>query len=500
MKLHELLNHLLGLRAVHLENPEIKSIDIDSREVGPGSLFVCIQGYHLDGHHFVDEAVKNGAVAVVAQHDIDAQVPVTVVKDTSRAVSVLADALYNHPTKHLHLIGVTGTNGKTTTANLIDKILSDYGQKTGVIGTIGMKSGGRPLELKSTTPTTPQSDTLQKSLSQMVADGVQSAVMEVSSHALDMGRVRGCDYNIAVFTNLSQDHLEYHPTMAHYLQAKGLLFSQLGNTYGNDGIKAAVLNGDDEASFSFLKRMTAAQIMTYGIQTNCDVIAKEIRLSGKGTEFCLETPYGNARVQLQLIGQFNVYNALAAASACLLSGVPIDQVTTSLEAVEGVPGRFETIDSGQPYTVVVDYAHTPDSLENVLTTVKEFAQGKVYVVVGCGGDRDRSKRPLMAQVAVRYGDIAVFTSDNPRSEDPCAIIKDMESGVDPDQSVSIVDRREAIRYAVDTAKPKDVIVIAGKGHETYQILSGETINFDDREEARKAIAIKEKNVCSQEKN
>jgi UDP-N-acetylmuramoyl-L-alanyl-D-glutamate--2,6-diaminopimelate ligase len=486
MRLNELLHHLIGYRFNHHNNPRITSIEVDSREIQAGSLFVCINGYTMDGHDFVGEAVKRGAAAIVANHPVAASVPVAVVKDTSRAASVLADVFYKHPTRDLHLIGVTGTNGKTTTTNIIEKILSDHGQSTGLIGTIGMKIGDETFNVKNTTPETV---TLQKGFSEMAGKGVHSAVMEVSSHALDMGRVRGCDFNIAVFTNLSQDHLDYHPTMENYLRAKGLLFSQLGNTYGNDALKAAVLNGDDEASKT-LEKMTSAQIVTYGIKTDCDITAKNIKLSEKGTTFRLDTPLGCVDVQLKLIGMFSVYNALAAASACLLSGISVTEIKKSLEEVEGVPGRFEAVDEGQPYTVIVDYAHTPDSLENILTTVKEFAERKIYIVVGCGGDRDRSKRALMAQVAAKYSDHAVFTSDNPRSEDPRAIIKDMEAGIDNKNYVVITDRREAIRYAVKNAKEKDIIVIAGKGHETYQVIGSQVIDFDDRIVAREAIKEK----------
>ncbi|HET7656673.1 MAG TPA: UDP-N-acetylmuramoyl-L-alanyl-D-glutamate--2,6-diaminopimelate ligase [Bacillales bacterium] len=486
MKLKSLLDNLIGVKADFTENPSISSVETDSRLVQAGSLFVCIKGFTADRHDFVNQAIEKGAAAIVAERHIESSVPVAYVPDTNRAAAVLADALYGNPSRKLHLVGVTGTNGKTTTTHLIEKVFADQGQKTGLIGTIGMTVSGKQMKLKSTTPTTPDAITLQRGFAEMVSDGVQTAVMEVSSHALDMGRVRGSDFNVAVFTNLSQDHLEYHPTMEDYFQAKSLLFSQLGNTYDRNQLKAAIINADDERADQ-LKKMTAVQLLTYGIEKPADIWAESIELSEKGTRFTLCTPFGKADVKLNLIGLFNVYNVLAAAAACLVSGVSFESVCKSLEDAIGVPGRFEVVDEGQPYTVIVDYAHTPDSLENVLKTVRQFANGRIYAVVGCGGDRDRTKRPLMAQIAVQYADKAVFTSDNPRSEDPESIIRDMEEGVKTADYVSIPDRTEAIQYAINEAEANDILLIAGKGHETYQIIGDETIHFDDREKAREAI-------------
>ncbi|HET7522393.1 MAG TPA: UDP-N-acetylmuramoyl-L-alanyl-D-glutamate--2,6-diaminopimelate ligase [Bacillales bacterium] len=486
MQLKSLLDHLLICRGSFSDNPDITSVETDSRNVTDGSLFICIRGHTVDGHDFADEAVQSGAAAIVSEQPLKVPVPTAVVPDSKRAVAVLADAFYGRPTKQLRLIGVTGTNGKTTTTHLIQAIFAGNGEKTGLIGTVGMKIAGESAGLRSATPTTPEAVVLQKAFAKMVKENVDMAVMEVSSHALDMGRVWGSDFDIAVFTNLSQDHLEYHPTMEHYFQAKSLLFSQLGNTYDRNGRKAAVINADD-ARAEDLKRVTAVQILTYGIKNHADVRAQQIELSEKGTRFLLATPFGSREITMPLIGLFNVYNALAAASSALLSGISLDRVKESLESVSGVPGRFEVVGEGHPFTVIVDYAHTPDSLENVLSTVRQFARGRVFAVVGCGGDRDHTKRPLMAQVAVKYSDVAVFTSDNPRNEDPLAIIRDMEKGVNGEAFVSIPDRSEAIHYAVGEASDGDIIVIAGKGHETYQIIGGDVIDFDDREVARQAI-------------
>jgi UDP-N-acetylmuramoyl-L-alanyl-D-glutamate--2,6-diaminopimelate ligase len=484
MELLTLLSYLHDIQQINPKiNPTITSIEMDSREVKKGSLFICVKGYTVDGHDFAEQAIKNGAAAIIAERELPVDVPVIKVKDSRRAMAILADAFYGQPTHKLHLIGVTGTNGKTTTTYLIEQIFHAYGKKTGLIGTIQMKIGNETFETKNTTP---ESLTLQKVFHQMVENQVETAVMEVSSHALDMGRVHGCDFDVAVFTNLTQDHLDYHETMDKYLQAKGLLFAQLGNRYDHHKPKFAVLNADDEAS-NVYKRMTAAHIITYGIDNESDIMAKNIVMTSKGTSFDLVTPTETVKMNIQLIGRFSVYNVLAAAAACLASGVPLDVIVNALEKTKGVPGRFEVVNVGQNFTVIVDYAHTPDSLENVLVTIQQFAKGKIYTVVGCGGDRDRTKRPIMANIAAKYSDMAIFTSDNPRSEDPMQILNDMEAGLEKNNFCSIVDRKKAIAYAVSLAKEDDVILIAGKGHETYQIIGNDVFEFDDRKVAAEAI-------------
>jgi UDP-N-acetylmuramoyl-L-alanyl-D-glutamate--2,6-diaminopimelate ligase len=482
MKLDELIHHLLSYRILGKENPTITSIEMDSRAVKEGSLFVCIQGFTVDGHDYIEQAIEKGAAALLVEKEIKAKVPVIVVSDTKRAMALLADVYYNHPTKHMHLIGVTGTNGKTTTTYLIDQIMEDSGRNTGRIGTINMKINDKEFEMKNTTP---ESLFLQKAFHDMLTAKVETAVMEVSSHALDLGRVRGCDFNVAVFTNLTQDHLDYHKDMETYLQAKALLFSQLGNTYDKNRPKVAVLNADDNASKTF-KKVTSAQVLTYGIENEADIMAVNIVMAGDKTQFVLQTKNERVDVSLHMVGKFSIYNALAAAGACLVSGVSLQQIKRSLEKVQGVPGRFEVVKTDQPFTVIVDYAHTPDSLENVLLTAQEFAVGKVYVVVGCGGDRDRTKRPLMANIAVEHSNHAFFTSDNPRSEEPEQILRDMTDELTGEYSV-IVDRKKAIYEAIRSAKKDDVIVIAGKGHETYQIIGKKTYDFDDRLVAEQAI-------------
>ncbi|MGD8190023.1 UDP-N-acetylmuramoyl-L-alanyl-D-glutamate--2,6-diaminopimelate ligase [Brevibacillus ginsengisoli] len=486
MQLKELLAPLLLVQVSGDDNRTITGISMDSRKVKPGDLFICLTGFTVDGHVYAEQAVAKGAVAILSERKLDVNATVAIVPDTRRAMAIVADLFFQSPTKALKLIGVTGTNGKTTTTHLIDKILSDQKKRTGLIGTIHMRIGEVYEEVKNTTPDVLD---LQGAFGRMREIGTEYAIIEASSHALDMGRLRGCNFHTAVFTNLTQDHLDYHETMESYKQAKSLLFSQLGNDYDVQTMKTAVLNADDPASELFA-RVTAARVITYGIENKADVSATDIRVTSKGTSYTLHTFAGTTQLNLQLIGKFNVYNTLAAVATALAEGISLADIKQSLQEVKGVNGRFEAVDAGQHFTVIVDYSHTPDSLENALGTVKEFAQGKVFCIVGCGGDRDKTKRPIMAKIATNYADLTVLTSDNPRSEEPMAILRDMEEGlkdVASDKYVSLVDRREAIQYAVSQAQENDVILIAGKGHETYQIIKGEVLPFDDREVARTSI-------------
>lgn len=472
------------------ENLEISNMEVDSRDVTPNSLFVCIKGQTVDGHDFAAQAADKGAVALLAEKKIETALPLIIVKDTSRALAMIGAHFYHYPTGELPLIGITGTNGKTTVSYLLESIFNKHSKKTGVIGTIQMKIGNHAYPVQNTTP---HALFLQKTFHDMRNQGVEQAIMEVSSHALDQGRVYGCDYDIAVFTNLSQDHLDYHKDMDDYLRAKSLLFSQLGNSYSKKKKKYAVINADDD-SCELLMKSTAQQVLTYACENDADITADNIALHAGGTTFRLSTPVGETTINSRLIGLFNVYNMLAACGAAVASKVPLAHIKSALEEIPGVNGRFEPVDCGQNFTVIVDYAHTPDSLENVLLTAKEFAKGDVYVVVGCGGDRDRSKRPLMAQIAVKYGDHVLFTSDNPRTEDPEAILSDMVAGVKDSPAIYevVVSRDQAISEAINRAKKDDVILIAGKGHETYQQIGLEKHHFDDREIAAAAIKNKER--------
>ncbi len=478
-----MLQYLYPFISPQIEDIEVKSIENDNRKVEPGSLFVCIKGHRVDGHDFAVDAERKGAVAVLAEKELSLHIPVIVVKDTKRAMTLLADYFYGHPTQKLNLIGITGTNGKTTTSHLIEKIFADQSQVTGLIGTMYTKIDGETFETPNTTP---EGLTLQKTFKRMVDRNVSTAIMEVSSHALVEGRVHGCDYDIAVFTNLTQDHLDYHKTMEEYRRAKGLLFSQLGNTFCDHKPKYAVLNADDAASQEY-KCMTAARVVTYGIDHEADFQAANISMDVNGTSFDLITPFGTQHVRMKMIGKFSVYNMLASITAAAVAGIPLNHIIASLEEVEGVSGRFEAVNAGQDFSVIVDYSHTPDSLENALKTVRQIARKRIFVVVGCGGDRDKLKRPLMAKIACTLSTDPVFTSDNPRSEDPEQILRDMEAGVKGESFKSIPDRRKAIEFVVNEAQEGDVILIAGKGHETYQIIGQDILDFDDRTVAKEAI-------------
>ncbi|GKU82378.1 UDP-N-acetylmuramoyl-L-alanyl-D-glutamate--2,6-diaminopimelate ligase [Niallia sp. NCCP-28] len=489
MQLKKLIESLQPYTVYDGEDIEIVSIENDNRKVTKGSLFICIKGFTVDGHQFAKQAYEAGAAAILAEKPLDFPIPVIVVKDTKKASSILADAFYEHPTKKLQLIGITGTNGKTTTSHLIEAILKEANQKTGIIGTMYTKIND---EIQETKNTTPEPVTLQKIFYEMVEKEVETAVMEVSSHALVEGRVHGCDYDVAVFTNLSQDHLDFHGTMEEYKRAKGLLFTRLGNTFSQEKPKYAILNSDDPVSCEY-EQQTAALVLTYGIDNEeADIRAKNIQIHALGTTFELETPFGEFPVSIKMIGKFNVYNVLASIAAGIAIRIPVSIIIKAIEKVEGVAGRFEAVYNGQNFAVIVDYSHTPDSLENALKTVKEFAKNDIYVIVGCGGDRDKTKRPLMAKIACEHATHAIFTSDNPRSEDPAQILKDMEEGVRGEKYILIEDRKEAIFYAVEQAKEGDVILIAGKGHETYQLIGSKVLDFDDRLVAKEAIEEQKK--------
>lgn len=483
MTLKELLEPLRFENIISDENPKITSLSMDSREVTAGTLFICIKGYTVDGHDFAKQAEKQGAVAIIAERELPVSIPVIIVRDSKRTMAKVACHYYNNPTTKLNLIGVTGTNGKTTVTHLLEKIMNDQKRKTGLIGTMYTKIGD---DLSKTNNTTPESLPLQKLFSEMRENNVDTALMEVSSHALHLGRVHGCDFDIAIFTNLTPDHLDYHQTMEAYLYAKGLLFAQLGNVPSS---KVAIINADDPASDELI-RMTAVDVVTFGLDKKADVFASDIQLSASGTTFKLNIFDETVIVSMKLIGKFSVYNALAAAAGAYVSSVSIEDIKRSLEEVEGVAGRFETVDSGQDFSVIVDYAHTPDSLENVLQTVKQLAKKRVIAVVGCGGDRDRKKRPIMAGIASELADQTIFTSDNPRTEDPEAIVKDMVEGVKTDNYSVIIDREIAIKTAIFEAETDDIVLIAGKGHETYQIIGKQTIHFDDREVAKRMLQEK----------
>ncbi|MCK8487838.1 UDP-N-acetylmuramoyl-L-alanyl-D-glutamate--2,6-diaminopimelate ligase [Paenibacillus sp. MBLB2552] len=491
MLLKELATYLMASQIQGDGETSCTGIAIDSRKVEPGDLFICLPGHTVDGHDYARQAAEQGAAALVVERWLDdAGLPQLKVKDCRLAMAVLGGVFFGAPSSRLKVIGVTGTNGKTTTTYLIERILQDQGRETGLIGTIQRRFAGQTYPM---TGTTPESLELQHYLYDMAEGGGEYCVMEVSSHALDQGRVKGTRFRTAVFTNLTQDHMDYHKTMEDYRGAKALFFSRLGNTYAENSEERsyAVLNADDSASAYFAKQ-TAAEVITYGVEQEADVRASEISITARGTSFHVDTFSGSADISLRMVGKFNVYNALAAISAALLEGIPLEQIKASLESVKGVEGRVEAVDEGQEFAVIVDYAHTPDGLENVLRTVNEFAKGRVICVFGCGGDRDRTKRPIMGRIAAKYAQQVMITSDNPRTENPDAILRDIEQGliddgVDQARYELIVDRREAIQKAIEMASREDVVLIAGKGHETYQLIGSKVLDFDDRIVAKEAI-------------
>ncbi len=474
-----LLSDLLSghqIEAGTTEGPvPVKGIAYDSRQVKPGYIFVAIKGFKTDGHQYIEDAVSKGAAAIVTQREvrIPEGIPWVRIADTRKGLARMAARFYGFPCDKMRVIGVTGTNGKTTTTYMIREVYKNAGKKTGLIGTINNMIGEKVLPVKHTTP---ESVDLQKFMAQMVKEQVEAAVMEVSSHALSLHRVEGCHFDIGVFTNITQDHLDFHRDMEDYLAAKTRLFAGAGTS---------IINADSDYCERISKE-SGGKVVTYGMERQADVMAREINISPAGVSFRAIWPGGDIQVDLQLTGLFNVYNALAAFSVGLEEGLEPEGIKEALEALEGVPGRFELVNKGQPFAVIVDYAHTPDGLENILSTARQFTSGRLITVFGCGGDRDRTKRPLMGKLGVELSDLAVITSDNPRTEDPGKIIEDILEGVDSAGSVDytvIQDRGSAIGYAIKSAQAGDVVVIAGKGHETYQEINGERFHFDDREEA-----------------
>lgn len=460
----------------------------DSRQASRGAMFVAMQGAHVDGHSFIPEVIKKGAAVIMTEQAIEPPAGTAVLKVPAldAALQIVVPAFWDYPGRQLRMIGITGTNGKTTTSYLIHAILREAGHKTGLIGTIQILIGDKKLPVHNTTPNVVD---LQRILATMVDEGMEYAVMEVSSHALDQDRVAGCEFDTAVFTNLTQDHLDYHKTMENYRQAKAKLFA--GLAAGTKPGKTAVVNIDDEAG-AFMLEHTTAERITYAIKAEkADLRAVEVRLHASGADFAVQGGFGRIKLQLAITGLFNVYNVLGAVGAALAEEIPLGVIAKALTAFRGVPGRFELIDCGQPFAVVVDYAHTPDGLENILRTAREITPHHIITVFGCGGDRDRTKRPIMGRIAAELSDAVIATSDNPRSEDQTSILAEVMTGVREkigNKAVDeIPDRRQAIFVAIAMAQPGDTVIIAGKGHEDYQILKDKTIHFDDREVARAAL-------------
>lgn len=481
-------------------NTRVDDIVIDSKAVLPGTLFVALKGTAKDGHDYIDEAIQRGAAAVLMQGPLPEarrvsapQVTFIEVSNTKEALRHLVPYFFDYPAEKLQIIGITGTNGKTTTAYLIDALLTQAGKSTGLLGTIVHRLGGRTLKAKNTTPGLLD---LQRNFSEMQQQGITHVVMEVSSHALDQGRVAGCLFSTAVFTNLTQDHLDYHQNMTAYFKAKKTLFYQCKGKW--------IINVDDPWGEQ-LARESPQKVWAYGIDKKKDLYPLEWKSSLDGLSMNVHTPIGEIEINAHLVGRHNVCNILAAIGAAISEGLSKPEIAAGIYALKNVPGRFERIDAGQDFTVIVDYAHTPDALERLLQTVSALSPKRVLTLFGCGGDRDRGKRPQMGAVAAALSDKVILTSDNPRSESPLEIIKEIEAGLlssgkkhgssrhgeagQTDYEI-LPDRREAIQRIIDLAETGDLVVIAGKGHETDQQVGNIIIPFDDREMACQALAQK----------
>lgn len=476
MKLKELLKDVEIIEIRGEGDPEVTGVFYNSLELTEGGLFVAIEGFVTDGHKYVKSAVEKGAVAVVCtRFTEDADVIQIKVKDSRIAEAQISSNFFGNPAKDMKLIGVTGTNGKTTVTYLVKHILDSFGKKTGIIGTNQNMIGDRIIE---TGRTTPDSFELQKLFDDMKSAGVEYVIMEVSSHALDLSRVYGLNYEVGAFTNLTQDHLDFHVTMDNYAAAKAKLFKQS---------KSAVINIDDSYG-SKMADTCPCNSVTYGAENDCGLKAADVVLSQSGVEFVVD----GTKFSLSIPGEFSVYNGLCAIGICKSLGFDMEEIANALSDAHGVKGRAEVVDTGNTnYTVMIDYAHTPDGVENILTTARGFAKGRVVVVFGCGGDRDATKRPIMGKIAGTLADFCVVTSDNPRSEDPMSIIRMVEEGVKEatNEYVVIESRYDAIKYALENALEGDVIILAGKGHETYQILNTGTIHFDEREVIKEILGI-----------
>jgi UDP-N-acetylmuramoyl-L-alanyl-D-glutamate--2,6-diaminopimelate ligase len=502
MHLGDLLQHINPLKFDGDPGMEIQGLYYDSRQVRPGGLFFALRGVAADGHRFIGGALQAGAAAVVAEDEssVPAGAARIIVKDARQAMSRAAAAFYGEPTATVPLVGITGTNGKTTTTYLVEAILEAAGKPAAVLGTVNYRF--RELSLPASN-TTPESVDLQRTLRELVDAGAAAIVMEVSSHALEQKRVDGCCFDVGLFTNLTRDHLDYHLTMEAYLESKSRLFSELLAGDRTKPLRRAVVNRDDPYG-SAIAGAAVCPVILYGLEKGAAVTATNVKFSQDGIEGVLVTPVGRALFRSPMLGRFNLCNILAAAAAGVALDLPLEAIRRGIEGHRRVPGRLERVDNGRGITVLVDYAHTGDALENVLRTLREIAAARIITLFGCGGDRDQGKRPIMGRIAAAMSDLAIVTSDNPRTEEPSAILAQIQSGIAPlglreyrsDELadgftekgfVMCASRRDAIRLAAGAARPGDIVLLAGKGHEDYQIIGTVKHHFDDREEAADAF-------------
>ena len=486
MNLKSVLSGIEGLKAKGNLDMEIMGVAHDSRKVKEGYVFVAVKGYDVDGHNYIHQAIENGAKAIVVedissikQSGLPENITLVVAPNTREALAKMACNFYDNPSKKFNLIGITGTKGKTTTTFMIKSILEKSGQKVGLIGTVANYIGDKNLGESSRT--TPESLELQELFAEMVKEKVETVVMEVSSQSLKLHRVDGCDFNIGVFTNFSEDHIseKEHPDMQDYFNSKLKLF---------DMCKKGFINIDDYQVAKVKKLATNCDIKTYGIDNSADLLAKDITVTNASVDFKVKIGQRNERVKTGIPGRFSVYNSLAAISVAGVFGIDAEKIKEALLEVR-VPGRSELVDNKKELTIMIDYAHSPESLQNILSAVKSYTRGRVISVFGCGGDRDPGKRPQMGEISGNVADFTIITSDNPRTEEPAEIVKEIEVGMKKTKGkyVTIVDRIEAIKYAINMANKNDIIVLAGKGHETYQEINGKKYPFDEREIIKKLI-------------
>ncbi|MCB9747797.1 MAG: UDP-N-acetylmuramoyl-L-alanyl-D-glutamate--2,6-diaminopimelate ligase [Candidatus Omnitrophica bacterium] len=476
MQLKQLLDKVYNGQVLDaFKDIEVEFITADSRKVAANSLFIARSGMKYDGGNFIDMAVEKGAKVIVSAKEVqssqsNSQICYLKTDNPDQFLRQIAQKFYGNLSEKIKVIGITGTNGKTTISYLLESILREAGKESGLIGTINHRIGNKRIPSFNTTPSLLENLDF---LSEMIQEGIPYCIMEVSSHALDQGRVDLIDFHSAVFTNLTQDHLDYHKSLENYFSAKSKLFTQLSS----DAV--SIINIDDNYGKKLVSK-TSSKIITYGINKSAQVMAKDIQLSTTATQFKLVTPQDTVLIKSNLLGLFNVYNILAAVSFCLNEDISLDIIKRSIEHLKQVPGRLEKIDYGQDFTILIDYAHTHDALENVLRTIKDTCDSKIILVFGCGGDRDQSKRFKMGKVASRLADYSIVTSDNPRSEDPEVIIEQITKGFKMGQYEVEVDRFKAIEKALTMAEADDIVLIAGKGHENYQIFKERTIKFDER--------------------
>lgn len=480
MDLKEILAGLEGLKVKGTLDKEIKNLDSDSRNITKDSMFIAIKGFAVDGHDYITKAIEQGASVIMAQADVDKaiikaipeEVTIIVVPDTRYALAICACNFYKNPSRRFKLIGITGTKGKTTTAFMTKAILEKAGKKVGLIGTIASYIGDQKIE--DSDRTTPESIKLQKMFYDMAQAGCEAVVMEVSSQSLKLHRVAGCEFDIGIFTNFSEDHIspKEHPNMEDYFESKLQLFKMC---------KTGFVNADDLYAAKVPKLVPECDITTYGIDNFCNVLAKDITITNSYVDFKVKIGERNERVKTCIPGRFSVYNSLAAICIGMKLGCNAEQMKEALLEVR-VPGRSELVSNKKELTIMIDYAHSPESLESILNAVKSYTRGKVISLFGCGGDRDTGKRPIMGEISGRIADFTIITSDNPRTEDPDKIVGQIEEGIKKTKGkyTVIVDRTEAIRYAIQMADKKDIIVLAGKGHEPYQEINGVKYPFDER--------------------